>query len=293
MIEEFLIKPGTEVNLSEFDSSYTGDFKSKDEAKELLRKNIKKMQKLQVKLYAENKYSVLIIFQAMDAAGKDGTIKHVMSGLNPQGTQVFSFKQPSLEELDHGFLWRINKALPERGRIGIFNRSHYEEVLVVRVHNFLKNQKIPEELITNNIWKNRYKEINDFEKYLYENGTIILKFFLHVSKEEQKNRFMKRIDQKSKNWKFSAADIEERNYWDDYMKCYEEAVSATSLPHAPWFIIPADKKWFMRLAVSSIIIDSLNKLNLSFPELSEEQVEKLGEYKNKLENEDNLELKTS
>ena len=285
MIEEFLIKPGTEVNLSEFDSSYTGDFKSKDEAKELLRKNIKKMQKLQVKLYAENKYSVLIIFQAMDAAGKDGTIKHVMSGLNPQGTQVFSFKQPSLEELDHGFLWRINKALPERGRIGIFNRSHYEEVLVVRVHNFLKNQKIPEELITNNIWKNRYKEINDFERYLYENGTVILKFFLHVSKEEQKNRFIKRIDRKSKNWKFSSADIEERKYWDDYMKYYEEAISSTSKNHSPWYVIPADKKWFMRLAVSSIIVESLSKLNLSFPKLTVEQMEKLQEYKIKLEGE--------
>ena len=285
MIEEFIIKPGTEINLSEFDSSYTGNFKSRHEATELLKKNIKKMQKLQAKLYAENKYSVLIIFQAMDAAGKDGTIKHVMSGLNPQGTQVFSFKQPSVEELEHGFLWRINKALPERGRIGIFNRSHYEEVLVVRVHNFLKNQKIPEELITNNIWKNRYKQINDLEKYLYENGTVILKFFLHVSKEEQKNRFLKRIEKKSKNWKFSAADIEERKYWDDYMKCYEEAISSTSKSHSPWYIIPADKKWFMRLAVSSIIVESLERLNLSFPKLTDEQIGKLQEYKVKLEEE--------
>ena len=292
-LEDFIVKPNSEISLSDFQTDFTGKLNSKEEAAELLKKNIKKMQKLQAKLYADDKYSVLLIFQAMDAAGKDGTIKHVMSGLNPQGTQVFSFKQPSSEELEHGFLWRINKALPERGRIGIFNRSHYEEVLVVRVHDLVKNQKIPEELINNDIWKTRFKEINNFEKYLYENGTIILKFFLHVSKEEQKRRFLKRIEKKSKNWKFSAGDIEERKYWDDYMKCYEEAVSATSLPHAPWFIIPADKKWFMRLAVSSIIIDSLNKLNLSFPELSEEQVEKLGEYKNKLENEDNLELKTS
>ena len=285
LLEDFLIKPSSEVNLSEFQTDYSGEFSSKKEAQKLLTKNIKKMQKLQAKLYAENKYSVLLIFQAMDAAGKDGTIKHVMSGLNPQGTQVFSFKQPSAEELDHGFLWRINKALPERGRIGIFNRSHYEEVLVVRVHNLIKNQKIPEELINNNIWKTRFREINNFEKYLYENGTVILKFFLHVSKEEQKNRFLKRIDQKSKNWKFSAGDIEERKFWDDYMKCYEEAISFTSKSHAPWFIIPADKKWFMRLAVSSIIIDSLKKLNPSFPNLSEKQLAKLDEYKNRLENE--------
>ena len=285
--ESFLAKSSADFSLSEFQTDYTGELNSKKEAKKILSKNIKKMQKLQAKLYAENKYSVLLIFQAMDAAGKDGTIKHVMSGLNPQGTQVFSFKQPSAEELDHGFLWRINKALPDRGRIGIFNRSHYEEVLVVRVHNLLKNQKIPEELINNDIWKTRFSEINNFEKYLFENGTVILKFFLHVSREEQKNRFLKRIEQKSKNWKFSAGDIEERKFWDDYMKCYEEAISSTSKSHAPWFIIPADKKWFMRFAVSSIIIESLKKLSLSFPKLSEEQLEKLDEYKNILENESN------
>jgi PPK2 family polyphosphate:nucleotide phosphotransferase len=285
LLEDFLVKPSADIHLAEFPTDYTDKFGSKKEAGEILKKNIKKMQKLQAKLYAEDKYSVLLIFQAMDAAGKDGTIKHVMSGLNPQGTQVFSFKQPSAEELDHGFLWRINKAVPERGRIGIFNRSHYEEVLVVRVHDLVKNQRIPEGLITDGIWKTRFKEINNFENYLYENGTVILKFFLHVSKDEQKNRFLKRIEKKSKNWKFSAGDIEERKFWDKYMKCYEEAISATSKPHAPWFVIPADKKWFMRLAVSSIIIESLQKLNLSFPKLSEEQVEKLGEYKNKLENE--------
>ncbi len=287
LAEDFLAKSSANINLSEFQTDYTGELNSKKEAKKLLSKNIKKMQKLQAKLYAENKYSVLLIFQAMDAAGKDGTIKHVMSGLNPQGTQVFSFKQPSAEELEHGFLWRINKALPERGRIGIFNRSHYEEVLVVRVHNLLKNQKIPDELINNDIWKTRFREINNFEKYLYENGTVILKFFLHVSKEEQKNRFLKRIEQKSKNWKFSAGDIEERKFWNDYMKCYEEAISSTSKPNAPWFIIPADKKCFMSFSVSSIIIESLKKLNPSYPKLSEEQVAKLNEYKNRLENENN------
>ena len=287
MLEEFLIKPGSKINLSEFQTSYTGKFSSKEEAEELLKENIKKMQKLQAKLYAEDKYSVLIIFQALDAAGKDGTIKHVMSGLNPQGTEVFSFKQPSSEELDHGFFWRINKALPERGRIGIFNRSHYEEVLVVRVHNLVKNQRIPDDLVTDNIWKIRFREINEFEKYQYENGTIIIKFFLHVSKEEQKKRFLQRIERKSKNWKFSASDIEERKYWNEYVKSYEEAISSTSKPHAPWYVIPADKKWFMRLAVSSIIIESFKKLNLSFPKLSEEQVEKLQEYKSMLEKESN------
>jgi PPK2 family polyphosphate:nucleotide phosphotransferase len=285
MIEEFLIKPETKINLSEFETSYTAEFKSKKEAKDKLKTNIKKLKKLQAKLYADNSYSVLIIFQAMDAAGKDGTIKHVMSGLNPQGTQVFSFKEPSREELNHGFLWRINRSLPERGRIGIFNRSHYEEVLVVRVHNLIRDQKIPDEFITNSIWKIRFREINDFEKYLYENGTIILKFFLHVSKEEQKNRFLKRIEKKSKNWKFSAHDIEERKFWNDYMKCYEDAISATSKHHAPWYVIPADKKWFMRLAVSSIIVETLEKLNLTYPELNQNQLEKLEECKIKLEQE--------
>ena len=285
MLEKYCIEADSKVDLSLFPTNETGEFKSKEEAEEQLKENIKKLQKLQAKLYADDKYSILIIFQAMDAAGKDGTIKHVMSGLNPQGTQVFSFKQPSPEELEHGFLWRINKALPERGRIGIFNRSHYEDVLVVKVHNLIKNQKIPEELISNDIWKSRYKSINNFEKYLYENGTVIIKFFLHVSKEEQKNRFLRRIEKKSKNWKFSAGDIEERKFWDEYMKSYEEAISATSKLHAPWYIIPADRKWFMRLAVSSIIVETLEKLNLSFPELNDEQIAKLEEYKIRLEEE--------
>ena len=198
------MKPDTKVLLEEFSTSDTGRFKSKKDAKEILKENVKKMFSLQNMLYAYDKYSLLIIFQAMDAAGKDGTIKHVMSGVNPQGTQVFSFKQPSQEELDHDYLWRIHNHVPERGRIGIFNRSHYEEVLVVRVHDLVKNQKIPPELVSKNIWNERYREINDFEKHLYENGTIILKFFLHVSKEEQKKRFLKRIDTPEKNWKFSA-----------------------------------------------------------------------------------------
>lgn len=280
--KKFLIKPNSKIDLSKFKTLDTGNYKSKKEAKKDLKKNIKKMRKLQDMFYAFDKYSVLLIFQAMDAAGKDGTIEHVMSGVNPQGTQVFSFKQPSTEELDHGFLWRINKALPERGRIGIFNRSHYEDVLIVRVHNLLADQKIPKEFVDSNIWKMRYEEINNFEEYLYENGTIILKFFLHVSKEEQKERFLARIEDKSKNWKFSAHDVEERKYWDDYQKAYQEAISATSKKHAPWFVIPADKKWFMRLAVSEIIVETLENLKMQYPKLSPEEIKELQINKKKL-----------
>lgn len=271
-ISNYEVKPQKQVKLSDYSTKDTAGFKSKDEAKELLEKNIEKMIELQDKLYAQDKYSLLLIFQAMDAAGKDSTIKHVMSGLNPQGTQVYSFKQPSKEELDHGYLWRIQKVVPERGRIGIFNRSHYEEVLVVKVHDLLKNQPLPQELIDKNIWQKRYEQISNFENYLYENGTIILKFFLHVSKEEQKERFLARIDDQSKNWKFSAADVEERKYWNDYQKAYEDAISATSKKNAPWYIIPADKKWFARLLVSEIIVEALKKLKLEYPKLSKEQL---------------------
>jgi PPK2 family polyphosphate:nucleotide phosphotransferase len=243
------------------------------------------MTELQAKLYAQDKYSLLIIFQAMDAAGKDGTIKHVMSGLNPQGTQVSSFKQPSKEELDHGYLWRINKALPERGRIGIFNRSHYEEVLVVRIHDLIKYQKIPDKFNNKNIWKQRYEQINNFEEYLYENGIVIIKFFLHVSKDEQKKRFLERIEDPAKNWKFSSGDIEERKYWDEYQKAYQEAISATSKKHSPWYIIPADRKWFARLAVSEIIVREMKKLKSEFPKLNEEQLQDLEKSKQSLMNE--------
>ena len=284
-ISHFIAKPNTKVELSKIKTDFTGDYKSKSDAEKDLKKNIKKMTRLQDKLYAEDKYSMLIIFQAMDAAGKDGTIKHVMSGLNPQGTQVFSFKQPSAEELNHDYLWRINKCLPERGRIGIFNRSYYEEVLVVRVHNLIGNEKIPMELVSDKIWQQRFREINDFEKHLFENGTVILKFFLHVSKEEQKNRFLQRIDKKSKNWKFSEADLKERKFWDEYQKCYQEAISETSRKHAPWFIIPADNKWFMRLAVSQIIVETMAKLPINYPHLNEDQEKKLAVYKQSLESE--------
>ncbi len=284
-IDKFIAKPNSKIDLSKIKTDDTNGYASKEEAKKDLKKNIKEMITLQEKLYAEDKYSMLLIFQAMDAAGKDGTIKHVMSGLNPQGTQVTSFKQPSSEEINHNYLWRINKALPERGRIGIFNRSYYEEVLIVRVHDLIKTEKIPAELIVKDIWQQRYAEINDFEKYLYDNGTVILKFFLHVSKEEQKRRFLERIDKKSKNWKFSEADIKERQYWDEYQKCYQEAISVTSKKHAPWFIIPADHKWFMRLAVSQIIVETMSKLPINYPKLNNEQLKNLSECKKKLENE--------
>ncbi|HMN23186.1 MAG: polyphosphate kinase 2 family protein [Ignavibacteriaceae bacterium] len=278
----YIAKPNSKISLSKYSTKDTSTIKSKDDGKELLEKNIEKMIELQNKLYASDKHSILLIFQAMDAAGKDSTIKHVMSGLNPQGTQVYSFKQPSKEEMDHGYLWRICKSLPERGRIGIFNRSHYEEVLIVKVHDLLKFQRIPEELIDKNIWQKRYEQINNFENYLYENGTVVIKFFLHVSKEEQKERFLARINDQSKNWKFSAADLAERKLWDEYQTAYEEAISSTSKKHAPWYIIPADKKWFARLLVSEIIVDTLNKLNLNYPELSKEQLADLQKCKENL-----------
>ena len=284
-IEKFLVKPGNKINLSKISTDDTQNYADKSDANKMLEKNVERMQELQNQLYASDKYSLLLIFQAMDAAGKDSTIKQVMSGLNPQGTQVFSFKKPSDEELDHGYLWRISKALPERGRIGIFNRSHYEEVLIVRVHDLIKFQKLPKELMTNEIWQKRFEQINNFEKYLYENGTIILKFFLHVSKEEQKKRFLERIEDESKNWKFAEADLKERSFWKEYQKCYQEAISATSKDYSPWYIIPADKKWFTRLLVSEIIVKKLEVMNLKYPELSKEQLESLEKCKDQLLNE--------
>ncbi len=281
----YIVKPNVKLELSKYKTDDTGNFKNKNEAEKDLTNNIEEMQKLHDKLYAEDKFSILLIFQAMDAAGKDSTIKHVMSGLNPQGTSVVSFKQPSAEELNHDYLWRCNKALPERGRIGIFNRSYYEEVLVVRVHDLINNQKIPAQLLPPDIWKERYRQISDYEKYLYENGTVILKFFLHVSKDEQKKRFLERIDKQSKNWKFSEADIKERQYWDEYQKCYEEALANTSKKHAPWYVIPADHKWFMRLAVSEIIIATMKKMPIDYPHLDKEQLARLQECKKVLENE--------
>ena len=283
--KKFLVSPDSKLNLSKIKTDDTAGLNSKKDSVKLLKKNTGKLFELQAKLYAQDKYSLLIIFQAMDAAGKDGTIKHVMSGLNPQGTHVTSFKQPSSEELDHGYLWRINKALPERGRIGIFNRSHYEEVLVVRVHDLVKYQKIPDKFKNSNIWKQRYEQIINFERYLYENGVVIMKFFLHVSKKEQKERFLKRIENPAKNWKFSAGDIKERKFWDEYQKAYQEAISATSKKHSPWYVIPADKKWFTRLAISEIIVREMKKLKLDFPKLKDEQLAELENAKQILLNE--------
>jgi PPK2 family polyphosphate:nucleotide phosphotransferase len=283
--EKFKVKKDKKLQLAEIDPSETNDYSSKEAAKNKLDDNIKRLAGLQDMLYAQNQYAVLIILQAMDTAGKDGIIKHVMKGLNPQGTIVRSFKQPSIEELDHDYLWRAVKHLPERGQIGIFNRSYYEEVLVVRVHNLIESQGIPAKNVTARIWKDRFRQIRNFEDYLTENGTVILKFFLHISMEEQKKRLLERIDDKSKNWKFSSADIKERNYWDNYQQCYQEALGETSTKNAPWFVIPSDKKWFARLAVSEIIIKTMEKLDLSYPVLTSEQEAGLQEYRNILSEE--------
>jgi PPK2 family polyphosphate:nucleotide phosphotransferase len=284
-LNEFLVDGSNQIKITDYLSKYSGEIESKKDGEKLLKQNRKKMRELQDKLYAHDKYSLLIIFQAMDAAGKDSAIKNVMTGVNPQGTQVYSFKQPSKEELDHDYLWRTTKSLPERGRIGIFNRSYYEEVLVVRVHNLVKYQKIPVELVTSNIWNERYEQIRNFEKHISQNGTIVLKFFLNVSKEEQKNRFIKRLDTPSKNWKFSAGDLEERKLWGEYMRCYQEAINETSTKLAPWYIIPADNKWFARLVISEIINNKLENLNMSYPKLDEEKFKNIDLYKEQLENE--------
>lgn len=256
--------------------------KSKEDAKADLEANVKSMAEMQDMMYAHDKWGLLILFQAMDAAGKDGAIKHVMSGVNPQGTQVFSFKVPSAEELDHDYLWRYTKALPERGRIGIFNRSYYEEVLVVKVHNLLEAEKLPDPVLKDDIWKNRYAQIRNFEKYLNDNGIKVLKFFLNVSKDEQKRRFLERIDNPAKNWKFSSSDLKERGYWDQYQKAYEEAIANTSTKYAPWHIIPADKKWFARLVISEIITEKLKELKVHYPVISDEHRQNLAGYKDAL-----------
>jgi PPK2 family polyphosphate:nucleotide phosphotransferase len=268
-IDPFRITRGKDFHLKNFDPADTrGLHLGKGEAAELLARGTEWLAEEQDMLYAEDRWSLLLVFQAMDAAGKDGTIKHVMSGINPQGCQVFSFKQPSSEDLQHDFLWRYVKCLPERGRIGIFNRSYYEEVLVVRVHpEILKRQKLPAPLVGKKIWDERLADIAHFEDYLARQGTIILKFFLHVSREEQKKRFMERLDKPGKHWKFSAADIRERGFWTDYMQAFEEAIQATAAKHAPWFVVPADNKWFTRLVVAAAIVEAVEKLDLSYPEI--------------------------
>ncbi|HEX4485979.1 MAG TPA: polyphosphate kinase 2 family protein [Terriglobales bacterium] len=276
----YAIHDGSKFRLKDFDSADTGEFKSEDDATGLLQKGVAKLEELQDKLYAQRHWGVLLIFQAMDAAGKDGTIKHVMSGINPEGCQVFSFKQPSLDELDHDFLWRTTCRLPSRGMIGIFNRSYYEEVLVVRVHpEILDNEPIPKNLLTKEIWKERFQDIHSLERYLGRNGIIVRKFFLNVSKKEQKKRLLDRLNQPEKNWKFSLADVNQREYWDDYMKAYEDAIRNTSSKGAPWYVVPADNKWYTRLVVAAALVETLESLDLAYPGLNSKLQKELVEGK--------------
>lgn len=285
VIKPYRITDGDGFKLSDIDPADTGKLSSqhKDEAKELLRQGIELLAELQDRLYAADRWGVLLVFQAMDAAGKDGTIKHVMSGVNPQGCEVFSFKQPSSEELDHDYMWRYLRCVPERGRIGIFNRSYYEEVLVVRVHDeILQQQKVPKQLITKKIWDERLEDIGNFEDYLARNGIIVLKFFLHVSRKEQKRRFMERLENPDKNWKFSASDVTERKFWNQYMKAYEEAIRATASKRSPWYVVPADNKWYTRLIVGAAIVHALDELNLAYPTVDEAKKKQLAAARKQL-----------
>lgn len=282
--DNFIVPFDKKIKIKDYDPEDTGEFHSKEEATEKLLEGKEKLTKLQDMLYASNMYSILIIFQAMDAAGKDSTIKHVMSGVNPQGCQVFSFKAPSVEEHDHDFMWRCMKSMPEKGRIGIFNRSYYEEVLVVRVHpEWLESQKLPPVKDYDKFWKTRFDDINNIEEYLTNNGITILKFFLNITKEEQKRRFLKRIDTPEKNWKFSYNDVKEREYWNDYMKAYEETFNHTSTKQAPWYIIPANHKWYARSVVADIIISKMKELDLKYPKASDEHKTDLQKAKEILE----------
>src|SRR5215475_3416101 len=276
-IQPFRITKGKDFRLKNYDPGDTCGLKlDKGEASVLLQRGTQWLAQEQSMLYAQDRWSLLLVFQAMDAAGKDGTIKHVMSGVNPQGCQVFSFKQPSAEDLQHDFMWRYSKCLPERSRIGIFNRSYYEEVLVVRVHEeILKHQKIPPPLLGKRVWDERLADIAHFEDYLTRQGVIILKFFLHVSRGEQKKRFLKRLDKPDKNWKFSASDVHERKFWDDYMRAYEQAIRATASKHAPWFVVPADNKWFTRLVVAAAIVEAVEQLDLTYPKVDAKKKEEL------------------
>jgi PPK2 family polyphosphate:nucleotide phosphotransferase len=268
--DTYCVDGGKHFRLKDFDPADTGHWRSKENAAEVLQQGIVRTEELQDKLYAQDSWALLLIFQAMDAAGKDGIIKHVMSGINPQGCQVYSFKQPSDVELQHDFLWRTTRVLPERGHIGIFNRSYYEEVLVVRVHpEILKSQKTPPSLVGKKVWDERFEDIRGFERHMARSGTVIRKFFLHLSKKEQKHRFLARLDQPQKNWKFSVADIHERKYWDDYQNAYEEMIRNTATEHAPWYVVPADNKWFTRLVVSTVLIETLESLGLAYPKVDE------------------------
>src|ERR1700741_2260447 len=286
LAKPFRITKGKDFRLKDVDADDTLEFTKeadKSKAKEALVTGVTALAELQEKLYAQDKWAVLLMFQAMDAAGKDGAIKHVMSGVNPQGCQVYSFKSPSPEDLDHDYLWRCMKCLPNRGQIGIFNRSYYEEVLVVRVHpEFLAKQKLPPKLVGKNIWEDRFEDICNFEQYLARNGVVVRKFFLHVSKKEQKRRFLDRIDDQSKNWKFSSNDANERDYWDDYMKAYEQMIQETATKYAPWYVVPANNKWFTRVVVAGAVIDALASLDLAYPEVDESKIKELAAAKKKL-----------
>ncbi len=285
-VKPFRIEDGSQFRMKDFDPAETLGLKSKEHAKETLERGIARLAELQEMLYAQDQWGILVILQAMDAAGKDSTIKHVMSGINPQGCQVHSFKSPSAEELEHDFLWRTSRLLPERGKIGIFNRSYYEEVLVVRVHpEMFAGEKIPARLVSDKIWKERFESINAFEQYLAENGFVVLKFYLHLSKKEQKRRFLERLDEPAKNWKFSMNDVLERQHWEKYMQAYEDVIRNTSTKHAPWYVVPADHKWFSRLVVAEALIDAMENLNLSFPKMDSEKQKELKKARAALEGE--------
>jgi PPK2 family polyphosphate:nucleotide phosphotransferase len=284
--EPFQVADGSHFRLKDFDPAETLGLKSKEHAQKKLEHGIARLAELQEKLYAQDRWAFLLILQAMDAAGKDSTVKHVMSGVNPQGCQVNSYKTPSAEELEHDFLWRTSRSLPERGKIGIFNRSYYEEVLVVRVHpELLAREKIPHQLCSEDIWRKRFEDINAFERYLSRNGIVVLKFFLHLSKKEQKKRFLERLDAPRKNWKFSVSDVLERQKWEKYMRAYEDMIRNTSTKHAPWYVVPADHKWFTRLVVAEATIDAMEKLDLSFPKMDAEKRKELKAARAALERE--------
>jgi PPK2 family polyphosphate:nucleotide phosphotransferase len=288
LLKRYRIEHGKHFSLKDHDPADTHGLGSelKPQAKDLLAHGVKELSRLQDILAAQDRWGLLLIFQAMDAAGKDGTIKHVMSGVNPQGVDVWSFKAPSAEELQHGYLWRTMKAMPERGHIGIFNRSHYEEVLVVRVHpEILENQKLPKPLLTKHIWQERFEDINNFERYLTRNGIAVVKFFLHVSRKEQKRRFLERLDTPDKNWKYSASDVKERQFWEAYQEAYEDMIRHTASEHAPWYVVPADNKWFTRLVVAQAVVDTLKGMNLKYPKVSGTERAALAQAHQQLENE--------
>jgi len=284
-IGQYRIDDGESFSIRHFPTDDTGGIQKSDEVEENLARNIEELVRLQDMLYAHNRYGILLILQAMDAAGKDGAIKHVMSGLNPQGVQVKAFKAPSADEIDHDYLLRCQTHLPARGNIAIFNRSYYEDVIVVKVHQLLEEQNMPDQLIKPKVWKNRYRQLRDYERYLTENGIVVVKVFLHVSKKEQEKRLLERIDNADKNWKFSGGDVHERKFWEQYMDAYEEMIRATSTKDAPWYIVPADRKWFSRLLVSEILVKTLKKLPLSYPEVDEETRKAFAEYRAMLMNE--------